>query len=256
MLLPTAFCLLPLISMPPIAYKRILLKLSGEVLAGKAGYGIDGDMLDYLAKEVQEIVELGVQVAIVIGGGNIFRGIQGETRGIPRPTGDQMGMLATVMNSLALQETLRSCGIPAKVQTAIDMRPIAEPFSRQKSLDYLKDGHVVIFAAGTGHPFFTTDTAASLRAVEIEAEAILKATKVDGVYSADPVLDPTATRFDRITYLEVLQRQLKVMDLTAISLCMEHNTPIIVFNLKKQGNVKRIVLGETIGTLVRNEEKD
>jgi len=241
--------------MSSTVYKRILLKLSGEVLAGDAGYGIDGSMLEYLAKEVQGVVELGVQVAIVIGGGNIFRGIQGESRGIPRATGDYIGMLATVMNSLALRETLESLGVPARVQTAIEMRQIAEPFILKKTLDHLEGNKVVIFAAGTGHPFFTTDTAASLRAVEIGAEVILKATKVDGVYSADPVLDPTATRFEQITYLEVLQQQLKVMDLTAISLCMDHNMPIIVFNLRKQGNVKRIVLGESIGTLVRNKDK-
>lgn len=237
------------------AYKRILLKLSGEVLAGKAGYGIDGTMLDYLAKEVQSVVELGTQVAIVIGGGNIFRGIQGERRGIPRASGDQIGMLATVMNSLALQETLRSFHIPTQIQSAVEIRSIVEPFIRQKALDYLEDGQVVIFAAGTGHPYFTTDTAAALRAIEINAEVILKATKVDGIYSADPVLDPTATRFEHITYFEVLQQRLKVMDLTAISLCMEHNVPIIVFNLNVAGNVKRIVLGETIGTLVNNEGK-
>ncbi|GAK56331.1 uridylate kinase [Candidatus Vecturithrix granuli] len=241
--------------MPIRAYKRILLKLSGEVLAGKTGYGIDGTMLDYLAKEVQSVVELGTQVAIVIGGGNIFRGIHGERRGIPRASGDQIGMLATVMNSLALQETLRSFHIPTQIQSAIEIRSIVEPFIRQKALHYLEDGHVIIFAAGTGHPFFTTDTAAALRAIEINAEAILKATKVDGVYSADPVLDPTATRFEQITYFEVLQQRLKVMDLTAISLCMEHHVPIIVFNLNVAGNVKRIVLGETIGTLVNNEGK-
>ena len=241
--------------MPLHPYKRILLKLSGEVLAGKTGYGIDGTMLDYLAKEVQAVVELGTQVAIVIGGGNIFRGIQGERRGIPRASGDQIGMLATVMNSLALQETLRSFHIPTQIQSAVEIQSIVEPFIRQKTLHYLEDGQVVIFAAGTGHPFFTTDTAAALRAIEINAETILKATKVDGVYSADPVSDPTAIRFEQITYFEVLQQRLKVMDLTAISLCMEHNVPIIVFNLNVAGNVKRIVLGETIGTLVNNQEK-
>lgn len=241
--------------MSSIAYQRILLKLSGEVLAGECGTGIDGKMLEYLAGEVKAVVELGIQVAVVIGGGNIFRGVQGETQGIPRVSGDQIGMLATVINSIALQETLESLGVPSRVQTAIEMGPIAEPFIRKKALDYLKNGKVVIFAAGTGHPFFTTDTAASLRAIEIEADAILKATKVDGIYSADPMHEPTATRFDRITYLEVLQQQLKVMDLTAISLCMEHNMPIIVFNLKEAGNVKHIILGETIGTLVKNEGK-
>jgi uridylate kinase len=241
--------------MSQIAYKRILLKLSGEILAGNMGYGIDGRMLEYLAREVQEVVELGIQVAVVLGGGNIFRGIQGEGHGIPRASGDYMGMLATIINSIALQETLESIGVEARVQTAISMDQIAEPFIRKKAIDHLEEGKVVIFAAGTGHPFFTTDTTASLRALELDVDVILKATKVDGVYSADPVLDPTATRFEQIAYVEVLQRRLKVMDLTAISLCMEHNLPIIVFNLKKQGNVKRIVLGESIGTLVKNEGK-
>ncbi len=240
--------------MSSIVYRRVLLKLSGEVLAGDVGYGIDGSMLEYLAGEVKSLVGLGVEVAIVIGGGNIFRGVQGLGRGIPRASGDHMGMLATVINSIALQESLESLGISAKVQTAINMGPIAEPFVLKNAMTALKDGQIVIFAAGTGHPFFTTDTAASLRAIEIEADAIFKATKVDGVYSADPMRDSTARRFERITYLEVLQQQLKVMDLTAISLCMEHNMPILVFNLKTAGNVKRIVCGESIGTLVRNEE--
>jgi uridylate kinase len=238
--------------MSPTAYKRILLKLSGEVVAGAAGYGIDGTMLEYLAREIQVVCALEVQVAIVLGGGNIFRGVAGEARGIERASGDYMGILATVINSLALQETLENFGIPARVQTAIAMPPIAESYHRKKALRHLNKGEVVIFAAGTGHPFFTTDTAAALRAVEIGAEVILKATKVDGVYSADPLRDPTATRFEQITYLEVLQQQLKVMDLTAISFCMEHKLPIIVFNLKEQGNIKRIVLGESIGTLVTN----
>ena len=237
------------------AYKRILLKLSGEVLAGSVGYGIDGMMLEYLAKEIQGVCELGVQVAVVIGGGNIFRGIEGESRGIERASGDYMGMLATVINSIALQETLKSFGIAARVQTAIEMQQIAEPYIRPKALRHLEEGKVVIFAAGTGHPFFTTDTAAALRAVEIGAEILLKATKVDGLYSADPMRDPTATRFEHITYLEVLQQQLKVMDLSAIPLCMEHRLPIIVFNLKKQGNIKRIVLGESIGTLVKDQSE-
>ncbi len=234
-------------------YKRILLKLSGEVLAGAAGVGIDGTMLDYLAREVRDAVQLGVQVALVIGGGNIFRGIQGESRGIPRATGDYIGMLATVMNAIALQGTLESLEISANVQTAIAMGEIAESFNRRNALQHLEQKDVVIFAAGTGHPFFTTDTAAALRAIEINADVILKATKVDGVYSADPVLDPTASRFEQITYIEVLQRQLKVMDLTAISLCMDNEMPILVFNLKQQGNIKRIVSGESIGTLVKGE---
>ena len=238
--------------MSSIVYHRVLLKLSGEVLAGEAGYGIDSNMLEYLAGEVKTLVDLGVEVAIVIGGGNIFRGVQGIGRGIPRASGDQMGMLATVINSIALQEGLESLGIAATVQTAIEMGPIGEPFVLKHALAALERGQVLIFAAGTGHPFFTTDTAASLRAIEIQADAILKATKVDGVYSADPMHDSTAHRFERITYLEVLQQQLKVMDLTAISLCMEHNMPICVFNLKTPGNVERIVCGKSIGTLVRN----
>jgi uridylate kinase len=234
------------------AYHRIVLKLSGEVLAGSAGYGIDSTMLEYLASEVRAAHQLGIQIGIVIGGGNIFRGIQGAARGIERATGDAMGMLATVMNSLALRDALEDQGVPACIQTAVEMHQIAEPFVRKKALQYLEDGRVVIFAAGTGHPFFTTDTAAALRAIEIGADAILKATKVDGVYTADPVRDPNARRFERISYLDVLQQQLRVMDLTAISLCMDHEMPIIVFNLKTSGNIKRIMEGESIGTLVKN----
>lgn len=236
--------------MPPTTYKRILLKLSGEVLAGTAGYGIDGTVLAYLAQEIQSIHQLGIEIAIVIGGGNIFRGVEGATRGIERASGDYMGMLATVMNSLALQDTLTDLHIPVCVQTAIDMRQVAEPYTRREALRHLREKTVVIFAAGTGHPFFTTDTAAALRAVEIQADVLLKATKVDGVYSADPVRHPTAIRFENITYQDVLQQQLRVMDLTAISFCMEHHLPIIVFNLKTPENIKRIVLGEPIGTLV------
>ena len=209
-------------------------------------------MLEYLAKEIQRVCKVGVQVAVVIGGGNIFRGIEGESRGIERASGDYMGMLATVINSIALQETLESFGIATRVQTAIEMQPISEPYIRPKALRHLEEGKVVIFAAGTGHPFFTTDTAAALRAVEIGAEVLLKATKVDGGYSADPMRYPTATRFEHIAYLEVLQQQLKVMDLAAISLCMEHKLPIIVFNRKKQGNIQRIVLGEAVGTMVKD----
>ena len=234
------------------AYQRILLKLSGEVLAGANETGIDGGMLDYVAQEVKSAAELAVQIGVVIGGGNLFRGVQGQQRGIPRPAGDQMGMLATVMNSIALRETLESLGVAAHIQTAIPMGQIAEPFHRKHAIHALERGHVVIFAAGTGHPFFTTDTAASLRAVEIEANAIFKATKVDGVYSADPVKDSAAVRFERITYLEVLRRQLKVMDLTAISFCMEHQMPIVVFNLKQPGNIRRLLTGEALGTLVQN----
>ncbi len=231
-------------------YQRILLKLSGEVLAGTNETGIDGGMLDYVAREVKSAVELGVQVAIVIGAGNIFRGVQGQQRGIPRASGDLMGMLATVINSVALQETLEGLGLPTLMQTAIPMGQIAHPFHRKEAIHALTQGTVVIFAAGTGHPFFTTDTAAALRSVEIDAHAIFKATKVDGMYSADPVKDPSAIRFDRISYFEVLQRQLKVMDLTAISFCLEHDMPIVVFNLKEPGNIKRILSGEAVGTVV------
>lgn len=238
--------------MPAPTFHRILLKLSGEVLAGSAGYGIDSAMLDYVTSEVRSAHQLGVQVGIVIGAGNIFRGIQEEACGIARATGDNMGMLATVMNSLALHDALEDCGVPVCIQTAIEMHQIAEPYVRKNALRYLNDGRVVIFAGGTGHPFFTTDTAAALRAIEIEADAILKATKVDGVYSADPVKDPDARRFEHITYREVLQHQLRVMDLTAISLCLEHEMPIIVFNLKTSGNIKRLMEGEAIGTLVKN----
>jgi len=236
--------------MPSIAYQRILLKLSGEVFAGAAGYGLDGAILAYLANEIRGVCQSGVQTAIVIGGGNIFRGLAGEARGIERTAGDYMGMLATVINSLALQDSLENIGIATRVQTAIDMRPIAEPYLRRKALRHLEQGRVVIFAAGTGHPFFTTDTAGALRAVEIGADVMLKATKVDGMYSADPLRDPAATRFERITYLEILQHQLKVMDLTAIAFCMEQALPIIVFDLKTPGNLKRVVSGESIGTLV------
>jgi uridylate kinase len=237
---------------PEPKYRRILLKLSGEVLAGSAGYGIDSTMLDYLASEVRSVHQRGVQVGIVIGAGNIFRGVQGTSHGIARATGDAMGMLATVMNSLALNDALEEHGVSACVQTAIEMHQVAEPYVRKNALQYLHDGRVVIFAGGTGHPFFTTDTAAALRAVEIDADVILKATKVDGVYSADPVKDPNARRFEHITYLNVLQQQLRVMDLTAISLCMEHEMPILVFNLRTPGNLKRIMDGESIGTLVKN----
>ena len=236
--------------MAATTYQRILLKLSGEVLAGQNDSGIDGGMLDYLAREVRSAVELGVQVAIVSGAGNIFRGVQGQQRGIPRASGDLMGMLGTVINSVALQETLESLGLPTLIQTAISMGQIAEPFHRKKAIQALTQGTTVIFAAGTGHPFFTTDTAAALRAVEIEANAIFKATKVDGIYSADPVKDPSAVRFDRISYADVLQRQLKVMDLTAISFCLEHDMPIVVFDLKTPGNIQRILSGEAVGTVV------
>ena len=219
---------------------------------GEDAFGINTKVLEFVAGEVKEIVAMGVEPGLVIGAGNIFRGVAGASKGMDRTTADNMGMLATVMNSIALRETLESLGVATHIQTAIPMGQIAEPFHRKHAIHALERGHVVIFAAGTGHPFFTTDTAASLRAVEIEANAIFKATKVDGVYSADPVKDAAAVRFERITYLEVLRRQLKVMDLTAISFCMEHQMPIVVFNLKQPGNIRRLLTGEALGTLVQN----
>jgi uridylate kinase len=237
-------------SAPPPHFKRILLKLSGEALMGNEPYGIDPAVATRIAQDVAEIQSLGVQTAVVIGGGNIFRGLAASARGMDRSTGDYMGMLATVINALALQDALEHHGVPTRVLTAIEMRAVAEPFIRRRAVRHLEKGRVVVFAAGTGNPYFTTDTAAALRAMEMKAEVILKATKVDGIYTADPVKDPTATRFDRISYLQVLQDRLQVMDATAISLCMDNKLPILVFNLKTPGNIRRVVMGETIGTLV------
>jgi uridylate kinase len=231
-------------------YKRILLKLSGEALMGSQGYGIDQAVLDSITSEVQEICKLGVEVAIVIGGGNIFRGLSGAAKGMERASADYMGMLATVLNALALQNILENKGVVTRVQSAIEMRELAETYIRRRAVRHLEKGRVVIFAAGTGNPYFTTDTAAALRAMEIGAEVIMKATKVDGVYSADPMKDSTATKFDSLTYLDVLRQNLRVMDATAISLCMDNGLPIIVFNLNVPGNIKKIVLGEKVGTLV------
>jgi uridylate kinase len=231
-------------------YKRILLKLSGEALMGSQGYGIDHSVLDTITSEVKEVCQLGVEVAIVIGGGNIFRGLSGAAKGMERASADYMGMLATVLNALALQNVLENKGVVTRVQSAIEMRELAETYIRRRAVRHLEKGRVVIFAAGTGNPYFTTDTAAALRAMEIGAEVIMKATKVDGVYSADPMKDKTATKFNSLTYLEVLQKDLRVMDATAISLCMDNGLPIIVFNLNVPGNIKKIVLGETVGTLV------
>jgi uridylate kinase len=232
-------------------YRRILLKLSGEALAGEQGYGLDPAVLERIAEEVRTVLSLGVGVAIVIGGGNIFRGLQASASGMDRASADYMGMLATVINGLALQNTLEKAGLMTRCQSAIDMPAVAEPYIRRRAIRHLEKGRVVIFAAGTGNPFFTTDTAAALRAVEIGAEVILKATKVDGVYSADPLRDPNATRFDRLSYIEVLNRGLRVMDTTAISLCMENKLPIVVFNLNRPGNLHRVVTGEHgIGSLV------
>jgi uridylate kinase len=232
-------------------YRRILLKLSWEARAGEQGYGIDPAVLERIAEEVRTVLSLGVGVAIVIGGGNIFRGLQASASGMDRASADYMGMLATVINGLALQNTLEKAGLMTRCQSAIDMPAVAEPYIRRRAIRHLEKGRVVIFAAGTGNPFFTTDTAAALRAVEIGAEVILKATKVDGVYSADPLRDPSATRFDHLSYIEVLNRGLRVMDTTAISLCMENKLPIVVFNLNRPGNLHRVVTGERgIGSLV------
>jgi uridylate kinase len=234
-------------------YKRILLKLSGEALAGQQGYGIDPEVLSGIAAEIRDVVELGVQVALVIGGGNIFRGIAASSAGMDRASADYMGMLATVMNSVAMQDALEKQGVVTRVQSAIEMQAIAEPYIRRRAVRHLEKGRVVIFGAGTGNPFFTTDTAASLRAAEIGAEVILKATKVDGIYTADPAKDPNAIRYESLSYLDVLKRGLQVMDSTATSLCMDNNLPIIVFNLTRHGNIRRVVCGEAIGTLVKGE---
>jgi uridylate kinase len=234
-------------------YKRVLLKLSGEALMGEQQFGVDPVVATRIAKDVGEIQALGVETAIVIGGGNIFRGLAASARGMDRATGDYMGMLATVINALALQDALEQLGVLTRVVTAIEMRAVAEPFIRRRAIRHLEKGRVVIFAAGTGNPYFTTDTAAALRAMEIKAEVILKGTKVDGIYTADPVLHPDATKFPSISYLQVLEKGLKVMDATAISLCMDNRLPIVVFNLRQAGNVRRVVMGDPIGTTVSNE---
>ena len=231
-------------------YKRVLLKLSGEALMGDQQFGVDPAVVTRIARDVRDLQSLGVETAIVIGGGNIFRGLAASARGMDRATADYMGMLATVINGLALQDGLEQQGVITRVVTAIEMRAVAEPFIRRRAIRHLEKGRVVIFAAGTGNPYFTTDTAAALRAMEIKAEVILKGTKVDGIYTADPMLDPTATKYSAISYLQVLERQLKVMDATAISLCMDNKLPIVVFNLREAGNIRRIVLGEAIGTTV------
>jgi uridylate kinase len=232
-------------------YKRILLKISGEILTGEGDFGIDPLIIQQIAEEIKELRAMGVEVAIVIGGGNIFRGVALSSEGMDRVSADYMGMLATVMNGLALQDALEKLEVQTRVQTAIEMREVAEPYIRRRALRHLEKGRVVIFAGGTGNPYFTTDTTASLRAMEIEAEVILKATKVDGVYDMDPLSNPKAQKYDELTYLDVLKKQLKVMDATAISLCMDNQIPIIVFNLKKKGNVKRVIWGEPVGTKVR-----
>ncbi|MBL8144313.1 MAG: UMP kinase [Acidobacteria bacterium] len=232
------------------AFSRVLLKLSGEALMGNQGFGIDPDVATQVARDIAEVQALGVQTACVIGGGNIFRGVKASAKGMDRATADYMGMLATVINALALQDALEKIDVVTRVVSAIEMRAVAEPFIRRRAIRHLEKGRVVIFAAGTGNPYFTTDTAAALRAKEIAADAIFKATKVDGIYTADPMKDPTATRYDRISYLNVLEQGLKVMDSTAITLCMDNHLPIMVFNLRTPGNLKRAVLGEPVGSLV------
>jgi len=234
-----------------IKYRRILLKLSGEALAGEQGYGIDPDVINGIAAEIKEVSTLGVEIAVVIGGGNIFRGLAASSKGMDRASADYMGMLATVMNSLAMQDALEKQGVVTRVQSAIDMQQIAEPYIRRRAVRHLEKGRVVIFSAGTGNPYFTTDTAASLRAMEINAEVILKATKVDGVYSADPKKNKNAVKLSEITYLEVLQKGLQVMDATATSLCMDNNLPMIIFDMTQRDNIKKVVLGEKIGTIVQ-----
>jgi uridylate kinase len=231
-------------------YKRVLLKLSGEALMGQQQFGIDPAVLRQYAGEIQAVKELGVQVGIVIGGGNIFRGVSNSTSGIHKATGDQMGMLATMINALALQATLENMGMVTRLMSAIRMDLIAEPFVRRRATRHLEKGRIVIFGAGTGSPYFTTDTAAVLRGVEIEADAVIKGTRVDGVYDSDPESNPAAFRFEQITFLDVLKKDLKVMDLTAITLCRENHLPILVFNMNRPGNFKRLILGEPIGTRV------
>jgi uridylate kinase len=237
------------VSSKPV-YSRILLKLSGEALMGDQPFGIDAGVADQLAREVGEIQQLGVETGVVIGGGNLFRGLAASAKGMDRSTADYMGMLATVINSLAVQDALEKLRVPTRVVTAIEMRAVAEPFIRRRAIRHLEKGRVVIFAAGTGNPYFTTDTAAALRAMEMRADVILKGTKVDGIYSADPMIDKSAERYTTISYLQVLERGLKVMDATAISLCMDNKLPIVVYNLRHPGNLRRVVCGEAVGTTV------
>ena len=234
----------------PVAFKRILLKLSGEALAASKGFGIDTARIHQVAGEIQETVALGVQIAIVVGGGNFFRGVADQAKDMDRVSADHMGMLATVINALALQDALEKRGVFTRVMSAIEMNQVAEPYIRRRAIRHLEKGRVVIFAAGTGNPFFSTDSAASLRATEIKADVILKATKVEGIYDADPVLVKDAKMFDQISYMDIVGRGLKVMDLTAITLCKENNLPIIIFNLNRPGNIKRVVEGERVGSLV------
>ena len=246
-----AFAMAQTVTRPKSRFSRVLLKLSGEALAPASGFGIDPDVLAGLALEIKDVLTLGIELAIVIGGGNMLRGKEYEARGMDRTTADHMGMLATVINALALQDALERVEVKTRVMSAIQMQDVCEPYIRRRAVRHLEKGRVVVFAAGTGNPFFTTDTTASLRALEVGAQIILKASHhVDGVYDRDPMKDPSAKRFDRLTYMDVLSRNLKVMDSTAISMCMDNRLPVVVFNLRKEGNIKRAVLGEPIGTWV------
>jgi uridylate kinase len=240
--------------METLKYKRIMLKVSGEALAGDERFGISPLVLSFLADEIRAVHELGVQVAVVVGGGNIFRGVAASAEGMDRSSGDYIGMLATVINGLALQDVLERKGIATRVQTAIEMRQLAEPFIRRRAVRHLEKGRIVIFVGGTGNPYFSTDTAAALRAMEVGAEVVFKATRVDGVYTTDPLVDPSAKKFDELSYIEVLNRRLKVMDSTAISLCMDNLFPIVVFNLRQPGILRQLVFGEKVGTIVRGGE--
>lgn len=235
-------------------FRRIVLKLSGEALAGDKGFGIDPEIVNSIARQTKEVFDMGVEVAVVVGGGNFWRGLAASNRGMDRATADYMGMLATVMNALALQDSFEKHGMETRVQTAIEMREIAEPYIRRRAIRHLEKGRIVIFAAGTGNPFFSTDTTAALRAVELDAQIILMAKKVDGVYSADPKKDPLAKKFDDLHFIEILNKRLNVMDSTATSLCMDNHIPIVVFNLNEIGNIKRAVMGEKVGTFVRGDD--
>ncbi len=231
-------------------FKRIILKISGEVLGGKEEYGISSQEISGISHEIKELTERGVQVAVVVGGGNLFRGVDASSKGMDRASADYMGMLATVINSLALQDALEKIGVYTRVQSAIDMRQVAEPYIRRRAIRHLEKARVVIFAGGTGNPYFSTDTAASLRAMEIGADALLKATKVDGVYDSDPIKNKNAVKFDRLSYIDVLKKKLRVMDATAVSLCMDNQLPIVVFNARKKGNIVRAGMGEKVGTII------
>jgi uridylate kinase len=242
-------------TVPHPIYKKILLKLSGEALMGDKTYGLDPATVRFMAAEIKKVYDMGVEISVVIGGGNIFRGVEASLQGMERASADYMGMLATVINALALQNSLEKLGLQTRVQSAIEMRELAEPYIRRKAVRHLEKGRIVIFAAGTGNPYFTTDTAAALRAMEIGAEVILKGTKVDGVYTADPTQDPTAKKYDIISYFDVIKQDLKVMDSTAISLCMDNNLPIVVFDIKKTDNIKNLLLGQKIGTTVRKGDR-